>query len=265
MFRLQNIIVVLTLAFWWFSCGSDKNLATCSEEKADIQEISTKEQLEKTENTKGKNGCEFLKYEDDARLALDKEDYETAKKTLGKLISFYPDNYNYYGQLAASCAGIAGIDATTFIMKMTGEDNFFETGKEDLPSEGAAWQKARENIADAILWLDRKIAGEANPTLPTSDKLLSTAYRLAESMLVANAFLEKTSNNEWDEEKLNNMTVDDVDTIIDNLDTLADTIQDEKLKESLKQFSGASELTDEEKKSLVIEAIAKKKDSDDNN
>ncbi|MBF0442153.1 MAG: hypothetical protein HQK54_09625 [Oligoflexales bacterium] len=254
--RVNLLIFILSSAFVP-ACAGDSNMAKCKNEKKDISTVTSREEVEKIETSNGPSGCSYLTYRDDVRTKLDEKKYDEAISILTKLIEFYPEDFDLYGQIAASYAAIAGVESPEFIRDMTTTNGFFETGKAKFPSDGPAWISAKSNIGYAIQWFNTKVALQASPTLSASDRLMGSVYRMAESMIVTNRVLEKNASGKWDQERLKSLTTDDVNTIVDNMDTIVNTIQDEALKQKFKEFQGSRNLTDEQKKQLIIEAIQK--------
>jgi hypothetical protein len=251
---------------------TDSNYAACpsSGGKKAIAEVETVEELESIEAENPTSSCERLGYDDDATKLLDaaaaesdpnvaKEKYAVAAEILSRLAIFYPEEYTRYGRLAAAYAGAAGVEMTAFLKAMAASGGgIFDMGKESLSSpEDDSYESDKANLQEAVVWINQKIEKEAKATLPTSDQLQMTVYQMAETLVIANGFLVKTADGSWDQEAIDNISPEDVDAIIGNLDSIAAQIPDPEAKAKLEEFQNSSDLTDDEKKELLRKALAK--------
>lgn len=247
-------------------CPSADSAHGISGGKKDIAEIESLEDLQKEEKNP-KSQCEQLTYRDDARLLLDKasatsdkEIYSDAARILVRLVELSPELTDQYGQLAAAYAGAGGVELLSFLPAMiSSSGGIFEMGKDNLSSpDDEAYDANKENLHQAVYWIDEKIIKEAEQITPKADLLQSTIYRMAETLTIANGFLIKTEDGSWDQSAIDQISEEDVDAIIDNLDSIAAQIPDPQAKEKLATFQNSSGLSDEEKKELLRNALAER-------
>jgi hypothetical protein len=264
----------MLLGTYCLACGSpldDKNYADCGVggAKPDLSTVESKEDLEAIEGENPKTTCERLSYEDDASVLLDqaaatsaadvaREKYQSAADILAKLVKFYPDEYPRYGRLAAAYAGAAGVELASFLKQMAASSGgVFEMGKDSLTSpEDATYEADKDYLKSAVTWIDAKIAAEGLDPVPTGDNLQSAVYRMADTLLIANGFLVKSEDGTWDQSALENLTPDDVDEIVNNLASISEQIPDPAARAQLEAFQNSSDLSDDEKKELIRQALA---------
>jgi hypothetical protein len=250
---------------------SDSNYAKCPAAggKKAIADVESKSELEAIEAEKPLPSCERLSYDDDARILLDqaasagnsataKAKYDQAAEIMAKLVVFYPDEYERFGRLAASYAGAAGVELASFLKAMSqSSGGIFEMGKETLSSPtDSSYEADKENLKLAVTWIDKKISDEGKQTTSTGDSLQATVYRMAETLVIANGFLVKSADGTWDQAAIDNLSPDDVDAIINNLDTIAAEIPDPAAKAKVAAFQNSSQISDDEKKALIKKALA---------
>jgi hypothetical protein len=250
---------------------SDSNYAGCpaSGGKIAIADVKTVEELEAIEAENPTASCERLRYDDDATILIDgaatdiaaaREKYAEAAVILARLVEFYPEEYSRYGRLAAAYAGSAGIEMTTFLKSMAaGSSGIFEMGNETLASpDDETYDADKENLKAAVAAISDKIAREAKATIPTGDQLQLTVYQMAKTLIIANGFLVKNADGTWDQSKIDDLGPEDVDEIIESLDSIAEQIPSPEGKAKLEAFRNSSDLTDDEKKELLRKALEKK-------
>jgi len=264
---VKSILAAIFVTLMSINCGGsgvpETNFATCKDDpKPEITEIVDVDELEAIEAVNPTSSCERLRYQDDAKLLIDQASSESdeteasvlyleAAVILEALVGFYPEDYPRYSLLAAAYAGAAGIELSSFLTQIGGGGNIFESGNETLPSPADAnYESVKTNLAFALTWIDSKIESQVDAT-SKSDTLQASIYRMAQTMIIANGFLVQTADGEWDQEALENLSVEDVDAIIDNMATVAGQIDDPVLAEKLAAFSASDELTDDEKKELL--------------
>ncbi|MDD1421462.1 hypothetical protein MEO40_20525 [Dolichospermum sp. ST_sed1] len=269
--KIQIIFFTLISCVASFTCA-EKNYGTCKDSKPDITEMTTIEEKEAAETKKYAGNCTMLTYQEDAELLIKhasntnsketkSELYLAASKILTKLVEFSPEEYDRYGVLAACHAGVAGVELLSFVTTFSSSDNasIFESGKKNLPSpEDENYDLAKEHMERAAFWIDEKIRLQALTTLPKGDQLQAGIYRMAYTFIIANGFLSKKADGKWDMESLENMTPEDVDAIIGNLDTIASTLPPEQASQ-FEQYQNSNQMTDEQKKALIKQALEKNK------
>ncbi|MEZ4743718.1 MAG: hypothetical protein R3B45_14955 [Bdellovibrionota bacterium] len=249
--------------------AAEKNYASCaSDSKKAITEITTVDELESIENTNPSATCERLTYFDDARLLLDKAARESdstkaaslylqAAEILDALVGFYPEEYSYYSLAAAAFAGGVGIELASFLGQMSGGDDFFSLGYEMFPGPSDdSYISTKNYLTLAVNLMDLKIEA-LGETSGKGDFLQVSLYRMAQTMVIANGFLVPVDSGGWDQEALDNVTVEDVDAIIDNMSAIVAQVDDPQLQEKFSAFSDSDQLTDAEKKELIKAQINK--------
>lgn len=266
---IKKILKVSFLLFFVQNCSEEKNYGSCTEEKKDIKVVPTKDEMIEIENASYSSSCTILTYEEDSQLFIsnaaksssqtDKVGYYSkAADILEKLIEFEPTIYRRYSVLSATYAGIAGVELLSFLTSFAQNgsgSSIFDLGKENFPSPSDAnYTLVRENLTAAVEWIDAKIAAVGNNQ---ADGFQSASYKMALTLVIANGILEQTSNGQWTEESLNNLSIEDVDAIVDNLSSIAATLPPE-IAGSVAEFENSNQLSDAEKKELLKNAILNK-------
>ena len=205
--RVYKLILLIVLIN---SCAEDKNYGECTDEKDDISEVNSSEEMIEIEEKKYSSTCTILTYEEDAQSYLNQaaaasteaekvEFYSKAAIILEKLVEFYPEEHNRYGVLAASYAGVAGVELIDFLTEFSQStrDSVFDGEKETLPSpEDASYELAKASLTAAVEWIDQKISLQGLSEPSQADQLQATVYRMAQTFVIANDFLSKTTSGE---------------------------------------------------------------------
>lgn len=258
--KIQIFLYVIFMAI--SSCSKKGNLAECSDTKKDINLVMTKDELESIEAENPSQTCERLTYHEDALKLIQaaaesssetaaRKNYKAAAEILEKLISFYPTDYSRYALTAAAYAGQGGIELVSFLSTLSsgGDGAMFTLGPELVPSPGDAdYDEVKAALAKAAFWITEKIEKQ-DVEKSTSDDLQSSIYLMASTLVITNGLLSDAAS--FDPEKIQNMSVEDLDTIIDNLDTIAAAAN----IPGLEDFANSNELTDAEKKALLEQAM----------
>lgn len=209
------------------------------------------------------SGSAELTPREEARQALEEEDWDKAVSLYSELIASEPDSFELYPLLAAAYAGRGGIDILTIIESVINSDgagnNLLGSIGEHVPKEPSVAQLA--DVRAAIEQIEsmpldhRAKDGSYSYSSETNTQL--TIYLGAESSMIVNKY---TPDEEFDEEvtadDLENMTDDEVDAMISNIDTIAQT-GDESLAAAAEDVLTAIEATEgETQKEKLINYIA---------
>lgn len=185
------------------NCGA-KNIADCDQPTAGVP-------------------CAARTKDEDARIALDKGDLETAVKLLKELVEANPSDYSRYPLLSAALAGRAGFDIFNVLRGNFGSNtSLLQTMGEFLPtptSKGDAYASSLTDMSDAVSTL-LSIPAALRAEI-TTDKYASscalqiTLYQSAYSIMLINQFAYSASG--YDPTKLATMTAADAELILKNL------------------------------------------------
>jgi len=171
--RLNFICVALMIAS---ACGT-KNLFDCDGGYA---------RSHCTERTK----------EEDARIALDSGDYDTAIELLSALIAEEPENYRRYPLMSAAYAARSGFDILNVVTaNFGGNDSILKTMTSFLPtptSKGDAYAQSLEDMKSANQTLlaipaDQRLSTSSDK-YATSAVLQLTLYQAAYGVMLLNKF-----------------------------------------------------------------------------
>jgi hypothetical protein len=162
---------------------------------------------------------------EDARIALDAEDFERASELYGELISEDPENYSYYPLRAAALAGKAGLDIFSLARKQAGGGGgVFDLVGQFLPSEAELGKEGYDASVVAMgesvdllsaIPADLRSATSADK-FASSVNLQLTLYQTCYSVMYLNKFVKPGADGKPDPEALAQMSEEDAVEVITN-------------------------------------------------
>lgn len=179
--------------------------------------------------------------EEKARKALDSEDYSTAIEEYEKIVEADATRYDLYPLLAAAHAGAAGIDLVNIVKAQFGSEsgggNLFDQLGNYVPSEPTDDQltsiRAAVNILKSMPEVERDPGSDKDYASAAAFQL--TLYLAVSSAMNINKFVVRTDTGTMDPEKLENMTDEDVEAILGNLEDIVLTQTGGQANEALSQ------------------------------
>lgn len=193
-------IFALILSFSVSSCGS-KNIYDCDGGLAGSR-------------------CSALTKEEDARVALDDGDLETAVTLLSELVTADPTNYQRYPLLAAAYAGRAGFDILNIATaNFGGNSSLIQTMGAFLPtpvSRGSLYDQSLSDMKLANATLtgipEELRSATSSDKYATSAVMQLTLYQSAYGVMVLNKFTY--SSTDYDPSLLSSMTAEDAASVL---------------------------------------------------
>jgi hypothetical protein len=193
---ILNLIFLVNL----FGCGT-KNLFECDGGYA-------------------KSKCSPRTKDEDARIALDREDYDTAITLLNELIAAEPETYQRYPLLSAAYAARSGFDIFNIVTaNFGGNSSLLQTMSSFLPTpvtKGSLYDASLSDMSSGVSTLltippDQRLATSADK-YATSAVLQLTLYQAAYGVMLLNKFTYSASG--YDPSLLANMTATDAANIL---------------------------------------------------
>lgn len=188
------------------SCGT-KNAADCDGGQAGVP-------------------CSERTQDEEARLALERGDYESAVTILEKLVADQPENYQRFALLAAAYAAKAGFD----LFKAASQGNTTSSESGGLTSSVGKFlptpqQQGDTKYAESIVTMGKAVAtlkaipaakrsATATEKYSTSAALQLTLYTVAYSVMYMNKFAYSSTTGAFDPSKLATMTAADAAAIL---------------------------------------------------
>lgn len=167
-----------------------------------------------------------------AKEALDTFDWETAITLYLELIEEEPEKYGYYGLLASSYAGRAGVDIFSIASnKLTGSGSMISKVQKYIPEN-----PSDEQLADMDLSLQYLQSIPLDDLIDSELEAVTTqlsVYLTINSGMLINSFSTLTPTGQLDPEQLDQMSADDADAILSSLQAAMETSQDPKFVEKL--------------------------------
>ena len=194
--------VVILLCF--VSCGKEGNVADCDAPAPGIP-------------------CSERTPDEEARLALDREDFETAVMILSELVEEEPENYQRYTVLSAAMAGQAGLDIFNLAKgQFAGDGGILSLVGSFLPDPTSpTYSTSVTTMDDAVSLLESIPADKRSAT--SAEKYASSAafqltlYQTSYSIMYLNQFTQSVDPEEVDVTNLDTMTEDDAEIIVESL------------------------------------------------
>ena len=164
--------------------------------------------------------CVHRTKDEDARIALDKGDLDTAVTLLSELVADDPTNYQRYPLLAAAYAGKSGFDILNVVTaNFGGSNSLIQTMTSFLPtpiSRGALYDQSLTDMDSSIKTLTAIPAelrtSTSSDKYATSAVLQLTLYQAAYGVMLLNKFTYSTTA--YDPSQLANMTAADAAAIL---------------------------------------------------
>ena len=194
--KLRLLAVILSLN----SCGT-KNLFDCDGGYA-------------------RSKCVQRTKEEDARIAMDNGDLDTAVTLLSELVAEDPTNYKRYPLLAAAYAGKSGFDILNIVTaNFGGSNSLIQTMTDFLPTpmtRGSLYDQSLTDMDSSVKTLTAIPAEYRDSTssdkYATSAVLQLTLYQAAYGVMLLNKFTYSTTA--YDPSQLSNMTAADAAAIL---------------------------------------------------
>jgi hypothetical protein len=161
-----------------------------------------------------------LTKEEDARVALDDGDLETAVTLLSELVTADPTNYQRYPLLAAAYAGRAGFDILNIATaNFGGNSSLIQTMGAFLPtplSRGSLYDQSLSDMKLANATLtgipEELRSATSSDKYATSAVMQLTLYQSAYGVMVLNKFTY--SSTDYDPSLLSSMTAEDAAAVL---------------------------------------------------
>lgn len=170
-----------------------------------------------------KSKCSQRTKLEDARIALDHGDMDTAIKLLSELITDEPENYERYPLLAAAYAARSGLDVLNIVTaNFGGNSSILQTMSAVIPtpaSMGDSYPKSLDDMNEANVTL--LAIPESFRSATSSDKYAASAvlqltmYQSAYAVMYLNKFTYSSTG--YDPSLLSSMTADDAAAILNSL------------------------------------------------
>lgn len=173
--------------------------------------------------------------EDRAKTHLDKFEFTEAIALYEELIAEQPTEYRFYALIATCHAGRGGIDILNIASQKINKDTpVLEQIQAFIP--GNPTDDQLNDVQTATDYLT-SIPDDADlgDSLPEALTNLRSVYYTAQSAMVINKFSEITPTGQLDPEKLEEMTADDAEQILESLQSAAEAGGNEKLNEKLNE------------------------------
>ena len=168
-----------------------------------------------------KSKCTPRTKDEDARIALDHEDYDTAITLLTELITAEPEQYQRYPLLSAAYAARSGFDIFNIVTaNFGGSSSLLQTMSSFLPTpvtRGSLYEASLTDMSSGVSTLltippEQRLATSADK-YATSAVLQLTLYQAAYGVMLLNKFTYSASG--YDPSLLANMTPADATSIIE--------------------------------------------------
>ena len=164
--------------------------------------------------------CVHRTKDEDARIALDNGDLDTAVRLLSELVSAEPENYQRYPLLAAAYAGKSGFDILNVVTaNFGGSNSLIQVMSDFLPTPISRGELYDQSLSDMDASVQTLVAIPAELRLSTSsDKYAASAalqltlYQAAYGVMLLNKFTY--SATAYDPSQLSNMTAADAAAIL---------------------------------------------------
>lgn len=169
-----------------------------------------------------------LTLKEKARIALDAKDFPEAIRLYKEVVANDPVDYESYRFLAASYAEAGGFDiarAITGSISASGTD-VMDTLSGFLPEAPTDEQIESIRLAtETLLLLPEDYRSYEHPEIETSSSAAQQLqfYQTAYSLIYLRKFTQVTDTGSLDPDKLESMTDEDVDNILNNLEAIAAT------------------------------------------
>lgn len=173
-----------------------------------------------------------LTEEEKARIALDAKDFPTAISLYKSLVENKPTDYENYRFLSAAYAELGGFDILKAVAGTIanagkgGSSSLLDSISKFLPSDPTDEQIAALKSATEVLTsLPVEQRSYEHPEVPTSSSGAQQLefYQAAYSLIYINKFTKVTDAGSLDPSKLESMTEEDVNNILDNFGAIAAT------------------------------------------
>lgn len=170
--------------------------------------------------------CSARTADEEARLALDDKDYDTAIEILTTLVADDPESYARYPLLAAAHAARSGFDLLAVARtQFTSGGTLFDQLAQFVPDPAETGVDAfGAHLADmdaAVRWLRRipgdKLLATSGEAYASSAALQLTLYAAAYSVMYLNQFTISATTGTFDPALLATMTEEDALVIINSL------------------------------------------------
>lgn len=170
-----------------------------------------------------KSKCTQRTKDENARIALDAGDYDTAVTLLGELRASDPENYQRYPLLSAAYAARSGFDILNIVSADFGNSSsLLQTMSKFLPTPETRGSLYDDSLADMSSGVSTLLAiPEGQRQSTSSDKYATSAviqltlYQAAYSVMLLNKFTYSTSG--YDPSLLSTMTASDAAAILSAL------------------------------------------------
>ncbi len=168
-----------------------------------------------------KSKCTQRTKDEDARIALDHEDYDTAISLLTELITAEPEQYQRYPLLSAAYAARSGFDIFNIVTaNFGGSSSLLQTMGSFLPTpvtRGSLYEASLTDMSSGVTTLltipqEQRLATSADK-YATSAVLQLTLYQAAYGVMLLNKFTYSASG--YDPSLLANMTAADAAAILE--------------------------------------------------
>jgi hypothetical protein len=171
---------------------------------------------------RAKSKCTKRTKDEDARIALDNGDMETAVRLLQELVDAEPEEYKRYPLLAAAYAGKSGFSILSAMTPGAVSDDIAKSMTSLLPTPATKGDGYDDSVKDMMKGRDTLVnIPEALRASTSSDKyalsasLQLTLYQAAYAIMLLNKYTYSTT--EYDPSKLSSMTAEDAEKILDAL------------------------------------------------
>ncbi len=176
-----------------------------------------------------------------ARAALDAKDFPEAIKLYSEVIAAEPVDYESYRFLATAYAELGGFDILKAVQSSIGggATNLMDQIGEFIPESPTAEQiEALRMATNTILLLPETHRSFENPDVETSSSAAQQLqfYQTVYNLMYLKQFAQITPDGSLDPSRLESMTDEDADTILNNLEAIAQTQGGGVMSESVEAF-----------------------------
>lgn len=167
-----------------------------------------------------------LTEEEKARKALDERDFPAAIESYKKLLEADPENFAYFPYLATAYAGLAGFELVEAVKSSMGKGStsLMDTLNTFLPADPTEAQIEAMALAKAtILAMPEELRDKSNADVSYASGagLQLEFYQAAYAIMYLNQFTAVTDTGKLDVTRLEEMSDQDVEVILGNLEEVA--------------------------------------------
>jgi tetratricopeptide (TPR) repeat protein len=176
-----------------------------------------------------------------ARIALDAKDFPEAINLYAELVAAEPDNYEAYRFLSAAYAEEGGFDLLKAVTATldANSSSLLDTISKFLPTDPTEHQiNSIQAATETLMRLPAEQRSHEHPEISGSSSGAQQLefYQTAYSVIYINKFAKITDQGTLDPSRLETMTDEDVDNILENFESIATESGSGVISEAAEEF-----------------------------